>query len=59
MHVDFEEYVLVVDGTEKLEARSKFLLGPVSLNDGADDRNVDVFRANVMCGGDACNVDVW
>ena len=58
MHVDFVEYVLVVDGTEKLEARSKFLLGPVSLNDGADNCDVDVLRANIVRGRHACNVDI-
>ena len=58
MHMDFAEYVLVVDGTEKLETRSKFLLGPISLNDGADDGDVDVFRTDVVCGRDACDVDI-
>ena len=50
--------LLVVDRAEELETRSKFLLRPVSLNDGADDGDVDVFRTDVVCGRDACDVEI-
>ena len=51
-------YALVVDGAKQLETRSNLELGLVSLDDGADNRNVDILRTNIVCRGDTCNVDV-
>lgn len=40
--------LLVVDRPQKLQARSNFQLGFVCLNYGADDGDVNIFRADVM-----------
>ena len=39
---------LIVDGTKELETRSNLLLGPVSLDDSADNRDVDILGRNVV-----------
>ena len=39
---------LVIDGTKELETRSNLLLGPVSLDNSADNRDVDVLGRNVV-----------
>ncbi len=51
-------HLLVVNGAKELKTGSKLLFGLVSLDDGADDRNVDVLRANIVRRRHASDVDV-
>ena len=50
---------LLVDGSEELKTRLDLLLRLVRLDDCADDRDVDVLRADVVRGGDLCDVDIY
>lgn len=50
---------LVVDGTEECKARSNLLLWPVGLDDGADDGDVNILRANIVRRRDHGDVDIY
>lgn len=50
--------LLLVNGAEKLETWKDLLLWPVSLDNGADNRNIDILGANIMGRRDYCNVDI-
>ena len=49
---------LVIDGTKELETRSNLLLGPICLNNGADDGNVNVLGTDIVGGRDLGDVDI-
>jgi hypothetical protein len=50
---------LVVDAAQEVETRLYFILRSGSLDDGADDCNVDVIRAYLMCRGHHRDVDIY
>ena len=58
IRVKLMKLLLLVDSTQKLEARENFLLWFVGLDDGAYNRDVYILRTDVVCGGDHCNVNV-
>ena len=44
--------------SKEVETRPDFQLWLISLDDSADDRDVDVLRANVVSGRHHCDVNV-
>ena len=49
---------LVKDGTEEIETGFDFDLGVVCFDYCGDDGEVVVFCADIVCGGDFCDVDI-
>lgn len=56
---DAFEFLLLVDGTEKCKTRSNLLLWPVGLDNGADNGDIDILRANIVRRRDHGNVDIY